>query len=249
MIKFILACFLVFVHLKSWSSLVTVSGISSGAFMASQFYYAHNSQVTGVGLLAGGLYYCSGGSPSTALYGCMDTEWPRSNNSQILATLSVLASQGWIDPLSSSQQDRMIAITGQFDVTVRPEVVDQAVDLFVLTGGHESATKRVSHLPMGHAFPTKNFGNSCETSSSSPYLSRCSVDGAGFILTHLLPDLHASTSAENENYYLLSQTLDGARNLSNLSLADDAVAYIPKACRGRTDCRIHIAFHGCGQTR
>jgi predicted esterase len=38
-----------------WSSL-TVSGFSSGAFMATQFHFAYSSEVKGAGILAGGKY-------------------------------------------------------------------------------------------------------------------------------------------------------------------------------------------------
>lgn len=38
---------------------VTISGISAGAFMASQFHVAFSSRVHGVGMLAGGPYYCA----------------------------------------------------------------------------------------------------------------------------------------------------------------------------------------------
>jgi poly(3-hydroxybutyrate) depolymerase len=38
---------------------ITVSGISAGAFMASQFHVAFSSRVEGVGILAGGPFYCA----------------------------------------------------------------------------------------------------------------------------------------------------------------------------------------------
>jgi hypothetical protein len=40
-------------------SKVAVSGISSGAFMAVQLHVAYSSVFKGVGVLAGGPYYCS----------------------------------------------------------------------------------------------------------------------------------------------------------------------------------------------
>ena len=38
---------------------VSVSGISSGAFMANQLHIAHSADIMGVGLVAGGLYGCA----------------------------------------------------------------------------------------------------------------------------------------------------------------------------------------------
>src|SRR5215471_3577712 len=40
----------------------SISGISSGAFMAVQFAVAWSSVVTGVGVVAGGPYYCAQGT-------------------------------------------------------------------------------------------------------------------------------------------------------------------------------------------
>lgn len=247
--KSFLFVILFLVSFRSHSSEISVSGISSGAFMASQYYYAYNSQVTGLGLVAGGLYACSGGSPSMALYGCMRTHLIRPSNAQILMTLSHLSTLGLVDSLNSSKGDRLFAISGQFDSTVQKEVIEQAIGLFQLTSGQAESTRFVADLPLGHAFPTLDFGNSCEAASASPYLSRCGVDGAGLILNHLHPVLNPPVNANPDHYYLLSQIADGFSSPEKISLASDAIVYIPKACRGRSDCPIHIAFHGCGQTR
>src|SRR5205823_12068015 len=49
---------------------VTASGVSSGGFMAVQLHVAHSATVAGVGVIAGGPYYCAQGSMFTALYNC-----------------------------------------------------------------------------------------------------------------------------------------------------------------------------------
>src|SRR5207237_4294674 len=50
---------------------VTASGVSSGGFMAVQLHVAHSATVAGVGVIAGGPYYCAQGSLFTALSNCM----------------------------------------------------------------------------------------------------------------------------------------------------------------------------------
>jgi hypothetical protein len=52
---------------------VSVSGLSSGAFMAVQFEVAFSSVVTGAGIIAGGPYFCSQGSVFTATTSCSCT--------------------------------------------------------------------------------------------------------------------------------------------------------------------------------
>ncbi len=49
---------------------ISVSGISSGGFMAHQFHVAHSSHVMGVGVIAGGPYYCAKGSIVGAVTRC-----------------------------------------------------------------------------------------------------------------------------------------------------------------------------------
>lgn len=49
---------------------ISVSGISSGGFMAHQFHVAHSRNLMGAGIIAGGPYNCAQGSVVTALREC-----------------------------------------------------------------------------------------------------------------------------------------------------------------------------------
>lgn len=64
---------------------ISVSGISSGGFMAHQFHVAHSRHLMGAGIIAGGPYNCAQGSVVTALQKCTAfgaqaywplTDWP-----------------------------------------------------------------------------------------------------------------------------------------------------------------------------
>ena len=48
----------------------SVSGISSGGYMANQFHVAYSSIVVGAGILAAGPFYCAKGNVATALTDC-----------------------------------------------------------------------------------------------------------------------------------------------------------------------------------
>ena len=50
---------------------LTVSGVSSGAYMAVQFQVAYSQLVRGAGIIAGGPYDCAEGSILRALTRCM----------------------------------------------------------------------------------------------------------------------------------------------------------------------------------
>jgi poly(3-hydroxybutyrate) depolymerase len=49
----------------------TVSGLSSGAFMAQQFHLAESDIVNGVAIIAGGPFYCAKGRLTYATDKCM----------------------------------------------------------------------------------------------------------------------------------------------------------------------------------
>jgi hypothetical protein len=55
---------------------VSVSGISSGAYMAHQAHLAFSDRVVGAALLAGGPYQCAGGALDIALKHCVAPEQP-----------------------------------------------------------------------------------------------------------------------------------------------------------------------------
>ena len=46
---------------------ITISGLSSGAFMAVQMHVANSATIRGAGVFAGGPYYCAKGSMMTAI--------------------------------------------------------------------------------------------------------------------------------------------------------------------------------------
>ena len=79
---------------------VTVSGISSGGYMAVQFQVAYSSLVRGAGIVAGGPYYCAEGSVRRALGNCMTPsgkDLPPTPD-ETLKTVRRLAETGCIDP-------------------------------------------------------------------------------------------------------------------------------------------------------
>ena len=56
--------------LKIDADKVSVSGISSGGFMAHQFHVAHSGNLMGVGIIAGGPYHCAQGDVMRGMLTC-----------------------------------------------------------------------------------------------------------------------------------------------------------------------------------
>src|SRR2546421_2642218 len=95
----------------------TASGVSSGGYMAVQLHVAHSASIAGVGVLAGGPYYCAQGSLFTALYNCMTPGFwtPVTRPSLLKTETDVLASSGRIDATAHLAKSRAWLFSGRND--------------------------------------------------------------------------------------------------------------------------------------
>jgi poly(3-hydroxybutyrate) depolymerase len=227
---------------------ITVSGLSSGAYMAGQIQVALSDMFSGAGIIAGGPYYCSGGSVSRALNSCMDTSGGTLNVQDLLATAHTLEQDGSIAPLQNIQKAKIFILSGQNDNVVRRPVADAGIAFFKGLNVPDANLKTITDLPMGHAFPTVNHGNACETAGTTPFISACGYDGAGAILSHLYGPLNPPARSFEDNYFLFPQNNFSSSAATWISLDDTGVAYVPAGCQRGHRCALHVALHGCQQT-
>jgi poly(3-hydroxybutyrate) depolymerase len=96
----------------------TVSGLSSGAFMAVQMQVAFSGAISGAGIVAGGPYDCADHSLWRALYVCMDPFFVDADPDSSLESMKALAAENRIDPLQGIAPDRLYLFHGQADDTV-----------------------------------------------------------------------------------------------------------------------------------
>jgi len=228
---------------------VTVSGISSGAYMAVQFQVAYSGIVRGAGVVAGGPYYCAQGSLRRALGNCMT---PSGNNlpptaDETLNNVRQLAGSGRIDPAANLRDDRVWLLAGGNDRTVLPAVMD-ALDAFYRTALPADAIRFVKVPEAGHAMLSvaDPQANACPT-SETPFINRCQdVDAAGQLLAHLLGPLQPPAAPPAGEMVVFDQRPFVRGRAVDASLADEGYAFVPTACRSG-GCKIHVAFHGCLQ--
>jgi poly(3-hydroxybutyrate) depolymerase len=213
----------------------TVSGLSSGAYMAVQIHVAHSSRVKGIGAIAGGPYYCAQGSLWTAYYNCMTpgTWWPLPSSSALQAQTDALAKAGQIDATAHLASARAWLFSGTQDRTVLPPVVHALKSFYE---GFKAKPVLVADKPAGHAMVTEDRGNACPT-TAAPYINDCDYDAAGELLRHLL----GSLSAPGAPGRLI------AFDQHEFSLKGTGLLFIPAACE-KERCRVHVAFHGCRQS-
>jgi poly(3-hydroxybutyrate) depolymerase len=243
-------------------SQTTVSGLSSGGYMAGQFHLAHSRIVTGAAILAAGPFGCaeSPGAeafpyfPAALTYnlaqaqdGCMAANSSSADvldSKKLSRRAAALAEAGKIDPLSNLQQSKVYLYWGGSDHTVAKAVVEAARDFYLAAGVPEANIGFVYNDRGGHAFSTADRGEACDK-SGPPYVNNCRYDQAGAILSLFYGSLAPKGTAKGGNFIVFAQSEYAA---PSAALADEGSAYVPAACRTTPRCRVHIVFHGCKQS-
>jgi poly(3-hydroxybutyrate) depolymerase len=223
---------------------ITVSGLSSGGFMANQLGYAHSATFKGVGVFAAGPYMCAGHNNYTA---CM---YNASISSSQLATMQN-SLNGWsgsaIDALANVANQRIFMFVGSSDSTVGPNPMNAARTQYTNNGVPAANLSFVQRASTAHVFPTDfdAAGNNACSSSASPYISNCGYDGAKAVLEHLYGPLAARNDAPAAaNYIEFDQT---AFSAGNPGMANTGWLYVPANCAAGATCKLHVALHGCQQ--
>ena len=220
---------------------VTVSGVSSGAYMAVQMHVAHSASVAGAGAIAGGPYYCAQGSVFTAFYNCMTPGWwtPLPHITTLKADTDALSLSRQIDSVRHLENSRVWLFSGGNDHTVQREVVEGTRDFYA---AYKAQVTLVADKPAGHAMVTEVRGNKCG-SSEPPYIVDCDYDAAGVLLQALLGKLNPRAEKETGRLVRFDQSAYAG---ADQSMDATGFVYVPQQCENQR-CRIHVAFHGCRQ--
>jgi len=225
----------------------SVSGISSGGYMAVQFHVAHSATVSGVGVLAAGPYYCAQGNVLTAVNNCMSPSAlaPVPRVALLKTITDTLAGAGLIDATANLKRAKVWLFTGKRDETVQASVV-QALQAYYREYVPVSAIAFVSNVDAGHAMVTDDYGGRCAT-TAPPFINDCHFDAAGKLLEHIYGKLNPAATKDSGRVVAFDQAEFVAGSPYDVSLADIGYAYVPKSCAS-TRCKVHVAFHGCKQS-
>jgi hypothetical protein len=217
---------------------ISVSGVSSGAYMAGQMHIAHSSIFSGVGIIAGGPYYCAMGELARGLGPCMKGGDP--GLAQLLEYAQTAADAGKIDSLVNLKDDRAWVFHGALDVVVHSDVSAAAAALYSELISEDAVTL-VTDVDVVHGLATLASGLPCD-SFDAPFLNNCNYDTAGEILKTLYGDLHARRAAVGQLVTIAQPGFDSAEMLEN------AYLYVPESCAQGAACGVHVAIHGCSQS-
>jgi poly(3-hydroxybutyrate) depolymerase len=231
---------------------ITVSGVSSGGYMAQQFHVAHSATIAGAGILAAGPYRCAGGGYPLSLYRaltvCMEPgllvpfQGPPAAAESVEETRSE-ATRGAIDDPAHMRGDRVYLFSGRLDET-EPQSVTDALKAYYEAFIPPENIDYVNNIRAGHAMVTADFGNACAT-TEPPFINDCGYDAAGALLEAIYGVLIPPVDADGT-----LTAFDQAEFMADpdaLSMGPVGHLYVPKACAAGAVCRLHVAFHGCRQ--
>ena len=226
-------------------SQITVSGLSSGGFMANQLGYAYSATFSGVGVFAAGPYMCAGHSNYTA---CM---YNATISASMLNTMQADINN-WsgtaIDNKANVANQKVYLFVGTSDSTVGPNPMDALKTQYTNNGVPAANLEYVKRASTAHVFPTDfdSTGNNACGTSASPYISNCGYDGAKALFTKLYGTLNARNNAPAAANYIEFNQSTYSNN--NPGMAASGWLYVPSACASGTQCRLHVALHGCQQS-
>ena len=225
------------------TSQTSVSGLSSGGFMANQLGYAYSATFMGVGVFAAGPYMCAGHSNYTA---CM---YNATISAGMLGTLQADINN-WsdtaIDDKANVAAQKIYLFVGTSDSTVGPNPMTALRTQYTNNGVAAADLDFVSRAGAAHTFPTDFAGagdNAC-SQSASPYISNCGYDGAKAALTKFYGALNPRNDAPSAANYI---EFDQAEFTDNAGMAPTGWVYVPDDCAAGALCRLHVALHGCQQ--
>ncbi|WP_315837900.1 extracellular catalytic domain type 2 short-chain-length polyhydroxyalkanoate depolymerase [Bradyrhizobium prioriisuperbiae] len=242
----------------------SISGISSGAFMAVQFGTAWSSVIKGVGVVAGGPFWCAKADADDFMNGytlpimhatgsCM--VGPPRDMDDYLAKADAKAASGDIDPLQNLARQKIYLFHGTNDAVVARSVTDAAADFYrhYLGDAGRGNLYYQTAIGAGHSLvvlqqPAGNRLNDCKD-NAPPYIDQCGYDQAGVILQHIYGALNPPNRGQlGGAMQRFDQSLyTKGREAGALSLGENGYVFVPKACEDGGACRVHIALHGCKQ--
>ncbi|MEM1263809.1 MAG: PHB depolymerase family esterase [Pseudomonadota bacterium] len=217
---------------------ISVSGLSSGGYMATQLHVAHSDRISGLGIVAAGPFWCSKGNIQRALTTCLSggdididalTHHARDE-----------AAAGRLATLNHLRGSRVWIFRGQNDSVVSDEVSYAAVDFYEQLGDGKLVAY-VDSVAAPHGFPTLATGAPC-TTMAAPFVNACDYDAAGEMLQYVTDTRATPPAAATGTIRVIDQSA-----YKGAGFAAEGLLYVPTHCESMR-CQLHVALHGCQQS-
>ncbi len=223
---------------------LTVSGVSAGGYMATQYQVAYAKDVIGAGIISAGPWLCAQGVFTRAFYDCTQGSAGGPDVRPLIATLRASAGARRVDDPSWLAQDRVWIFHGRQDRGIGAAVSDSLLRFYLAFIPRER-TRYETQVPAAHGFPTKDSGAACDL-DQPPWIIDCDFDAAGEMLRYLYDGLGEPAGEIKGELREFDQKQYAVRG-SLASLHETGLLFVPGDCAAGKPCRIHVAFHGCRQ--
>jgi poly(3-hydroxybutyrate) depolymerase len=224
---------------------ISVSGLSSGGFMAVQVHVAFSATFkAGASIVAGGPYDCAQGRLSTALGPCTADTGSR-NVPQLISITRSRADAGSLDNTVNLEQSKVYLYSGTQDSVVRQAVMNDLQTYYQSFVNNGNIIYK-NNIASQHAMITDDYGNSCST-LGSPYINNCNFDLAGAILQQIYGALNARNNGTLGGTFIEFNQGEFIPGGTGHGMAPTGWIYVPARCAAGQSCKLHVVLHGCQQ--
>lgn len=222
-------------------SQTSVSGISSGGYMAVQLHVAYSSLFRkGAAVIAGGPYNCAENSVFNGIGRCLGKSAIPVDD--LVKLTKQWAGDGVIDPASNLAASRAYLFSGANDSVVNPAST-AALAAYYQAFLPAANVVHKKDVAAEHAFVTDDFGAACQA-KAAPFINNCGFDLAGELLQNLYGPLAPRKSGALDGSLI---EFDQAAIVTGHGMGTSGFVYVPKTCAAGTGCRVHVVLHGCKQ--
>ncbi|MBE1162216.1 extracellular catalytic domain type 2 short-chain-length polyhydroxyalkanoate depolymerase [Dyella acidiphila] len=226
---------------------LTVAGISSGGYMATQLQVAYSKAVFGTAVMAGGAYYCA--QDDEAFWGTACATGYDVPVASLVSYTKQQASAGRIDPVSNLANKPIYMFSGTLD-TVDYQATMDDLDQYYQSFTTASHITYNNTTPAEHSWVTPDALTACSY-LALPYMNNCGIDPEQTFLTLFYGKLNARNNGQlggsliqfNQNAFCPSS------NCAAISMDSTAWVFVPQSCAQGTACRLVVALHGCSQNQ
>jgi poly(3-hydroxybutyrate) depolymerase len=226
---------------------VTVAGVSSGGYMATQLQVAYSKAIFGTAVMAGGAYYCA--QDYEAFWGAACATGDGVPVSSLVSYTKKQATAGTIDPVSNLANKPIYMFSGTLDTVDYQATMN---DLYQYYQSFTSASNITYNngTPAAHSWVTPDALTACSY-LSLPYMNNCGIDPEQTFLTMFYGKLNARNSGQLGGSFIQfnQSAFCPHSNCAAISMDSTGWVFVPKACAQGQSCRLVVALHGCSQNQ
>lgn len=227
---------------------VSVVGVSSGGYMATQLAVAWPERFSGLGVLAAGPWSCARGALRLALGQCMTSRLGAPELDELANRHRDYLERDLVGDRQALAQLRVFVWHGTEDDTVSPDLGRALAEQFQgWLATPEEQLLQLESEDIGHGWPVMarvatpvGILADCRNGGGTQLLA-CGLDIAGEALGWLHGELAPPTEAVGGNL----MRFDQAEVRDAKGLADAGYLFVPEGCEDG-GCGLTMALHGCG---